>query len=117
MPFIEADKVTPIAVSSNKRIDSLPKLPTIAESGIPELKGFEATQWYGVVAKAGTPKEIINILNKGVQETFGSVTAREEVKKSGAIVELDSPEEFANFIRLEIDRWSKVVKAAGITPS
>ena len=117
MPFIEAEKVNPIAVSSSKRIDSLPKLPTIAESGIPELKGFEATQWYGVVAKAGTPKEIIAILNKGVQETFGSATAREEVKKSGANVELDSPEEFANFIRSEIDRWSKVVKAAGITPS
>ena len=117
MPFIEAEKVSPIAVSSIKRIDSLPKLPTIAESGIPELKGFEATQWYGLVAKAGTPKEIINILNKGVQDTFGSVAAREEVKKSGAIVELDTPEEFASFIRSEIDRWTKVVKAAGITPS
>jgi tripartite-type tricarboxylate transporter receptor subunit TctC len=111
--------VTPIAVSSIRRIDSLPKLPTIAESGISELKGFEATQWYGVVAKAGTTKgDYSDLKQRGYGHPFDFCSGCEMKSKNlRQMLKLDRPEEFAAFLRTEIDRWSKVVKAAGITPS
>ena len=116
IPFIKANKVLPLGVSTLTRIDSVPMIPTIAESGVPELKKFDVSQWYGLVVKAGTPKEIINKLNVGVYSTFSSEQAKRQINNEGAIVKLSSPEEFRIFIGAEIDRWSKVIKAAGIKP-
>lgn len=117
MPFIEAGKVIPLGVSTKKRISVLPSLPTIAESGAEELKGFEATQWYGLVVKNGTSPEIVQMLNRGVRETYDTPLAIEQIKREGAFVEVTSSEEFKKFISSEIDRWARVVKAAGIQPS
>ena len=116
IPFIKANKVLPLGVSTLTRIDAAPMIPTIAESGVPELKKFDVSQWYGLVVKAGTPKEIINKLNVGVYSTFSSEQAKRQINNEGAIVKLSSPEEFRIFIGAEIDRWSKVIKAAGIKP-
>jgi tripartite-type tricarboxylate transporter receptor subunit TctC len=117
MQHIIAKKVVPLGVSSLKRIDVLPQIPTLAESGVPELKGFDATQWYGVVVKAGTPKEIIDKLNQGTRMAFDTMEAKERLRNEGAIVQVDTPEEFRAFIKAETLRWGKVVRAANITPN
>jgi hypothetical protein len=116
LPFIQSGKVTALGVSTLKRIDALPQIPAIAETSLPSLKSFDVTQWYGLVVKSGTPKEIIQMLNLGVQHTFNNEVAIEQMKNAGAIVRVSTPAEFATFIRLEIDRWAKVVKAADIQP-
>jgi tripartite-type tricarboxylate transporter receptor subunit TctC len=107
----------PLGVSSLKRIDVLPQIPTLAESGVPELKGFDATQWYGVVVKAGTPREIIDKLNQGTRMAFDTMEAKERLRNEGAIVQVDTPEEFRAFIKAETLRWGKVVRDANITPN
>jgi tripartite-type tricarboxylate transporter receptor subunit TctC len=114
MQHILAKKVIPFGVSSTKRIDVLPQLPTLAESGVPELKGFDATQWYGVVVKTGTSKEIIDKLNQGTRMAFDTLEAKERLRNEGAIVQVDSPEEFRAFIQAETIRWGKLVRSANI---
>jgi tripartite-type tricarboxylate transporter receptor subunit TctC len=114
MQHILAKKLIALGVSSTTRIDALPQLPTLAESGIAELKGFDATQWYGLVAKKGTPKEIIDKLNQGTRVAFDTIEARERLRTEGAIVQVDTPEKFKAFIKSETQRWAKVVRAANI---
>lgn len=116
IPFIKAGKVIPVGVSTAKRIDAVPTIPALAETGVPELKRFDFSQWYGLVVRAGTSKDIINKLNSGIRSTFASEQANEQVKNEGAILKLSSPEEFKVFIGSEIDRWGKVIKSAGIQP-
>ncbi len=116
IPFIKAGKVIPVGVSTAKRIDAVPTIPALAETGVPELKRFDVSQWYGLVVRAGTSKDIINKLNSGIRSTFASEQAKEQVKNEGAILKLSSPEEFKVFIGSEIDRWGKVIKSAGIQP-
>ena len=116
MPFIQSGKVMALGVSTLKRIEALPQVPAISETPLPALKSFDVTQWYGLVVKVGTSKEIIQMLNVGVQHTFNHEAAIEQMKNAGAIVRVSTPAEFAAFIRLEIDRWAKVVKAADIQP-
>ena len=117
MQHILAKKLIPLGVSSTKRIDALPQVPTLAESGIAELKGFDATQWYGLVVKAGTPRDIVDKLNQGARVAFDTMEAKERLRSEGAIVQVDTPEEFKAFIKLETLRWAKVVKAANIKPN
>ena len=117
MQHILAKKLIPLGVSSTKRIDALPQVPTLAESGIAELKGFDATQWYGLVVKAGTPRDIVDKLNQGARVAFDTMEAKERLRSEGAIVQVDTPEEFKAFIKLETQRWAKVVKAANIKPN
>ena len=117
MQHILAKKLIPLGVSSIKRIDALPQVPTLAESGIAELKGFDATQWYGLVVKAGTPREIVDKLNQGARVAFDTIEAKERLRSEGAIVQVDTPEEFKAFIKSETQRWAKVVKAANIKPN
>ena len=114
--FIKANKVLPLGVSVNKRIDVVPAIPTIAESGVPELKKFDVSQWYGLVVKSGTPKDIINKLNSGIRSTFSTAQSIQQIKNEGAIIKLSSPDEFRLFIASEIDRWTKVIRSAGIKP-
>ena len=117
MQHILAKKLIPLGVSSIKRIDALPQVPTLAESGIAELKGFDATQWYGLVVKAGTSRDIIDKLNQGARVAFDTIEAKERLRSEGAIVQVDTPEEFKAFIKSETQRWAKVVKAANIKPN
>ncbi len=116
MQHIQVNKLRALGVSSSKRIEALSSIPTIAESGVAGLNGFDATQWYGLVVKTGTSKEIVNKLNLGVKETFDNTAARERLKGEGAIVQTDTPEEFAKFIQSETVRWAKVIKTANVKP-
>jgi tripartite-type tricarboxylate transporter receptor subunit TctC len=111
MPQVQAGKLRALGVSSPKRLDAFPDVPTIAESGVP---GFDATQWYGVVAPAGTPREIVARLNAEINRVMQSKELKERLLAEGAIAAPDTPEAFAAFIGDEMRRWGAVVKATGM---
>jgi tripartite-type tricarboxylate transporter receptor subunit TctC len=110
LPQIKAGKLRAIAVTSLKRAPVLPDVPTISESGLP---GFEASSWFGVLAPAGTPAPIVARINAEVNKWLQSAEAREKLLSQGAEAAGGSPEQFANHIRAESEKWAKVVKASG----
>ena len=107
---IRGGKLRAIAVTSAQRAPALPDIPTIAESGLP---GFEATSWFGVLAPAGTPPEILKRLNAEIDKWLQSPEAKEKLLAQGAVAAGGSPEEFAAYIRAETEKWAKVIKASG----
>jgi tripartite-type tricarboxylate transporter receptor subunit TctC len=112
MPHVKAGRLRPIAVTSAKRSSLLPDLPTIAESG---LTGFNVTSWYGVFGPAKLPGEIVNRLNSEIRAVMDTDDVKTKLSGVGAEVETNSPQEFAQLVRSEIERWAKVVKASGAT--
>jgi tripartite-type tricarboxylate transporter receptor subunit TctC len=113
MPHVNAGRLRALAVSSAKRLEALPDLPTLAESGVP---GFDANGWYGVVAPAGTPRPAIERLNAEVRKAVASPELKARLDQEGAIPAAGTPEAFGAFIVSEIDRWGAVLKKAGIQP-
>jgi tripartite-type tricarboxylate transporter receptor subunit TctC len=113
MPHVQAGKLRALGVSSTARLDAFPQVPTIAESGVP---GFDATQWYGVVAPAGTPADIVRKLGEAIVAIMGSKDMRDRLNNEGAIASATTPAQFATFIDAERARWGAVVKAAGMRP-
>ncbi len=110
LPHIKAGKLRAIAVTSARRSPAMPELPTIAEAGLP---GYEAASWFGLLAPAGTPREIVTKLNHTIVESLKTPEMKERLSSQGAEPVGDSPEEFAAYIRSEIAKWAKVVKASG----
>lgn len=111
LPRVKSGKLRGIAVGSAQRSRDLPDLPTVAESGIP---GFEYMIWYGLLAPAKTPKEIIDKLNTEVVKTLKDPETVRELASRGAEASPTTPEAFAKYLREDQDRWRKVVKTAGI---
>ena len=112
-PQIEAGKVRAFGVSTAKRSGSMPDIPSIAEAGVP---GYEAVQWYGFLAPAGTPAAIISQIHAESMKALHSAEMKEKLAHDGAEPTPTSPEEFAAHIRNELEKWRKVAKAAGIEP-
>jgi len=112
-PLIHAGRVHAIAVTSLKRSAILPEVPTLAESGLP---GFEVMIIYGVLAPAGTPADIIARLNAVLVKSLNTVDTRKRLEVDGAELITSTPEDFAKLIRTETDKWSRIIKAAGIKP-
>jgi tripartite-type tricarboxylate transporter receptor subunit TctC len=110
LPFIKAGKLRALAVTSGARAAALPDLPTLAESGLP---GFEASSWFGVLAPAGTPRDIVVKLNGAIAGWLASPEAKEKLLAQGAIAAGGTPEDFARHIGAETSKWAKVVKASG----
>ena len=110
LPHIKAGKLRAIAVTSTKRAPALPDLPTIAESGIP---GFEASSWFGMLAPAGTPREIVLRINAEVNKALQAGDMKEKLLAQGAEAVGNSPEFFVEYIRSETTKWAKVVKDSG----
>ena len=108
---IKSGKIRALAVTTAKRAPLVPDLPTIEETG---LKGFEANNWYGVVVPAKTPRAIINRLNKDVAAALNSPDVKDLLFKQGLDVAPDTPEQFGAYIKSELAKWAKVVKAAGL---
>lgn len=114
LPFIKSGQLRALAVSSSTRLETLPDVPTVAESG---YKGFEADQWYGVVAPAGTPRDIVLKLNAQINQALASPELKNRLQAEGAIARPATPEAFGALIVREIERWKPVVKAGNIRPS
>jgi tripartite-type tricarboxylate transporter receptor subunit TctC len=110
-PHVRSGKLKLIAVSSAKRVAAIPEVPTVAESG---LKDFETGTWQGVVAAGGTPKEIVTRLNAEIIKAFSTADMKENLTKQGAEVYPMTPEQLGNWLKTEIAKWAKVVKAANL---
>ena len=111
LPQIKAGKLKALAVTSATRSGAVPDLPTIAEAG--PVKGFDASSWFGLLAPAGTPMEIVNRIQQETAKSFLSPAFKERLLSQGAIPGGESPAEFAKFIAAETTKWAKVVKASG----
>jgi tripartite-type tricarboxylate transporter receptor subunit TctC len=107
---IKNGKLRPLAVTSAKRVDDLPNVPTINESG---YKGFDAVTWFGLLAPAGTPKDMIAKLNAEFNKALQNPELRKKLGDEGADPAGGTPEQFAALIKDEIPRWGKVVKESG----
>ena len=112
LPQIKSGKLRAIAVGSDKRIPALPDVGTVAEAGYP---GFETSQWYGVMVKAGTPPEIVKKLNAEINKALQSSQVTQRYATDNAVAEIGTPEQFGAYIAKEQARWRDVVKKANIT--
>lgn len=110
-PLIQSGRVRPLGVTSLKRVLILPEVPTIAET----VPGYVGEIWYGILAPAGTPPEIISRLNGAIVAGLRTPEVQARFAKLGADVVASSPSEFASFIQREIVKWTKVVKLSGAT--
>ena len=111
LPQVKAGKLRPIAVGAEKRVPTLPDVPTTGEAGMPSLL---TENWYGMVAPAGTPKEIIAALNKAAVAAMKDPDVVAKLSSQGAILVGDTPDEFRAFIGTETAKWAKVIKDAGV---
>ena len=113
LPQIKAGKLKALAVTSATRSAAVPDLPTIEEAGGAALKGYDATSWFGLLAPAGTPMEVVNRVQQETAKALASPVLKERLLAQGAIPGGNTPAEFARFIAAETAKWAKVVKAAG----
>ena len=114
MPHVKSGRIRPLGVTTAKRVQTVPDVPTIAESGLP---GFDTSQWFGFLAPAGTPAPIIDRLYRALTRAAGDPEIKSRLEAQGVDVVNKPPKEFAGVIRHEIAQWAKVVKAAGIKPN
>jgi tripartite-type tricarboxylate transporter receptor subunit TctC len=112
-PHIKSGRLRALGVTGSKRAPGADDIPTIAEAGVP---GYEAVQWYGVLAPAGTPRDIISKLHTGVVRALQNPEVRQRLLNDGAEPIGSSPDEFAAYLRSETAKWAKVTQAAGIKP-
>ena len=110
-PTIEAGRLKALGTSGKVRSAVLPNVPTIAEAGIP---GYEATIWIGVVAPAGTPRPIVELLNREINKILSRPDIKAAWQRQGANTMIMTPEEFGAYIESEIVRWGRLIKANGI---
>jgi tripartite-type tricarboxylate transporter receptor subunit TctC len=108
---VKAGKVRALGTSASKRSTVLPDVPTIAEAGVP---GYESTIWLGIMAPAGTPKAIVDKLNAEINKAINRPDVKAAWDKQGAVPLAMSPAEFDAYLRKDIEKWAKVIKAAGI---
>jgi len=111
LPQATAGRVRALAVTSAARSPAIPDLPTIAEAGLP---GYEFTSWQLVLAPAGTPREIVARIHRGIVQTMKSPQVLERYAREGTIPMSTSPEEAAAFLKAEIARWTKIIRERGI---
>ena len=113
MAHVRAGKLRALAVASDKRVPSLPDVPTVAEAGLP---GYEVSVWWGVVAPARTPPDVVRLLNAETNKALANPSVANKLGELGVVVTPGTPDQFAAFITAQTDLWSAVVKSAGIKP-
>lgn len=113
LPLVKSARLRALAVAAARRAPTLPDLPTFGEAG---LAGFEAGSWYGVLAPAGTPREVVTRLHGETVRMLGLPDVRQKLASEGAEAIGNTPEEFAAQIQRDIARWAKVAREAKITP-
>jgi tripartite-type tricarboxylate transporter receptor subunit TctC len=110
MGHINAGKLRPIAVTGATRSPLLPNVPTVSEAGLP---GFDVTSWYGIFAPAATPKNLVTKINADITAILETPDMKQRLEKLGADPSPQSPEDFAKFVRAEVEKWAKVVRESG----
>ena len=113
MPFIKSGRVRLIAVTSPARQESFPDVPTIAESGVP---GYDSRGWFGYVAPAGTPPKIVALLNREINRAMSAPDVKEKLSALGLTVLSESPEQFAQTLKSDYEKYGKLIKAIGLQP-
>ena len=111
LPAIQGGRVKALAVTTAKRINALPDLPTVAEAGVP---GYKFVTWYGVVTRKETPKDVVDKIAADIREALNAPEAAQTLAKEGANVIASTPEDFAAYLNAEVVQWTKVVRQAGI---
>jgi len=114
LPQVRSERLRALAVSGALRSAALPTLPTMQEAGI---SGYESATWYGIVAPAATPPEIVSKLNAEIAAILKDPETRERIARDGAEPVGNTPQQFGAFMKSEIEKWRKVIRAAGIQPS
>ena len=110
-PHVKAGKLKALAVTSKKRAASLPEVPTMEEAGVP---GFEMESWFGFLAPAGTPRAVVERLNAAIGKVLSLPDVQKSIVESGGVTSPSSPEEFAQRIRADVEKFARIVKTAGI---
>jgi tripartite-type tricarboxylate transporter receptor subunit TctC len=108
---VRAGKLKALAVSTAQRSPLAPEIPTVAEAGVP---GYEQQVWFGVLAPAGVPRDIITRLNTEISKVLNSAEVKDRFGKQGVEVRTTTPEQFGEFVKSEVGRWGKVIREAGI---
>ena len=112
-PFVASGKVKALAVTTDKRSATAPTLPTVAESG---YANFDVSSWQGIVVPAGTPKAVIQRLNRDLVKVLSTPEMKERFAQYSAVTAASTPEQFSTYIKEEIARWQKVAIDAGVKP-
>ena len=113
LPHIKSGRLKALAVTSSQRSAALPDAPTLEQAGGPALKGYDASSWFGLLAPAGTPADVVNRLQQEAAKSFSKPDIKEKLQSQGAIPGGNTPAEFTKFIDAEIAKWALVVKASG----
>jgi tripartite-type tricarboxylate transporter receptor subunit TctC len=113
LPHVKAGKLKALAVTSAKRSEMLPELPTVSESGLP---GYQAVGWFGVLAPAATPKATVEKLSGDINRVLADAEVRTRMQALGAEPGGNTPAEFARFIGEDQAKWAKLMREAGIKP-
>jgi tripartite-type tricarboxylate transporter receptor subunit TctC len=113
LPYIESGQMRPLAVTSSKRLEVLPELPTIAESGVP---GYEFETWFGALAPAGTSRETIQRVYEALRFAIESPEVIKLSAAQGAYLVGTTPEQFSTFLQEEMTKWGAVIRQTGLEP-
>ena len=109
-PHIAAGKLRALAVTSRERLAAFPDLPTVAESGLP---GYESSQWYGLLAPASTPREIVDLLTAHARKVMQASEMKARMTHDGLVAIGSTREDFAAHIKTELEKWARVIRASG----
>ncbi len=112
-PFIPSGRLRMVAVASAKRSPSLPEVPTVAEAGFPE---FDVSSWWGVVAPASTPREVVMRLQVEIHRVIALPEIRTKLAEQGLDIATNTPEQFAAYIKSETAKWAKLIREVGVKP-
>jgi tripartite-type tricarboxylate transporter receptor subunit TctC len=112
LPHMKAGRLRPLAVTTAQRSSFFPDVPTMDEAGV---KGYEFSTWYGLVVPAGTPRAIVERLNAETRKALATPTVKEQFAAQGLETAPSTPQEFGAYLRAEVAKWGKVIKASGAT--
>jgi tripartite-type tricarboxylate transporter receptor subunit TctC len=110
VPLVRAGRLRALAVTTRNRVPALAELPTVAESG---LKGYESSQWYGLLAPAGTPEDTVNVLNAHTVKIMHGADMKQRLAEEGVLAVGSTRAEFAAHIKAEIAKWARVIRESG----
>lgn len=111
LPHVKSGRIRPLAVSTATRVDVVPDVPTMQEAGV---KDFDYSTWYGIVVPGGTPQPVVAKLNETLVKVLASSDVKNKFSGQGVVPASTSPQEFKSYLRAEVEKWAKVVKASGM---